>query len=82
MIVVISLLSVSALPWLIKSLESIDSCTNGLGEFILVLLKLVGSMRIQDSIFFILIAPSKELLSSKTKANVATPATHEAGIGL
>ena len=44
MILAIPLLSASALPWLVKSLKSIDPFTDGSDEFFSVLLKLVSSV--------------------------------------
>jgi ubiquitin carboxyl-terminal hydrolase 9/24 len=50
MILAIPLLSASALPWLVKSLKSIDPFTDGSDEFFSVLLKLVSSVhRIENA---------------------------------
>lgn len=48
MILAIPLLSSSALPWLVKSLKSIDPSTEGSEEFFSVLLKLVSSVNRTD----------------------------------
>ncbi len=44
MILALPLLSASALPWLVRSLENIDPFTDGSDEFFSVLLKLVNSV--------------------------------------